>query len=100
MNLRNPFIMRIAYGMPNSLYTLRIVSFGPLFFFLLLFKEDTLAGHAASATRRLIKDQPGSAELLPKLKWMQLRSGVASWVDLYSAQISRERDLNNPAWPA
>ncbi|SEK13090.1 hypothetical protein SAMN05444746_112142 [Variovorax sp. OK212] len=97
--LSNPFIMRISYGQPNEVYMLRIVSFGPLFFFLQLFEQDVLAGHAASATRRLIKDQCGSVELLPTRKWMRLQSGTASWADLYTAQVSRVRDLNRRVWP-
>lgn len=99
MDVSNPFIVRISYGLHNDYYTLRIVGFGPLFFFLLIFRNDVLPGHAAAAIRRVLKDQPGAIEMKPAQTYARLFSGPSTWLDLYEAQIARTqyamRDWNS-----
>lgn len=90
-NILNPFLVRICYGASSSdeQYTLRLNIFGPIVFYMLVFNEGTLPGHAAVAIRRLLKQTPGSVELSPKRSGVQLYAGPQSWLDLYEPQVVR-----------
>ncbi|WP_087734298.1 hypothetical protein [Paraburkholderia piptadeniae] len=92
----NPFIVRICYGaVPGEQdYVLRLNIFGPAVFYLLIFREGILPGHAASAIRRLTKLMPGIAELSPKRKLVEVHSGQKTWLDLYEHQVARTSALN------
>ena len=87
----NPFLVRICYGVDPrcDFYTLRINIFGPVVFYMLMFSEGTLPGHAASALRRFMKLTPGAIELTPTRKLVQLRAGAKTWLDLYAHQVQR-----------
>ena len=98
-NLKNPFFVRISYGATNAFYTLRNVCFGPLHFFILVFQEDVLPGHAAAAIRRVIKIQLGAIELPSNRRMAVLHVGQSSWLDLYAAQAARLRHLGKSAYP-
>ena len=91
----NPFLVRICYGAVQSTdeYTLRINIFGPLVFYMLMFREDVLPGHAAAAIRRFLKGTAGAVELTPQQRVIQLHAGKQSWLDLYEYQIRRSRAL-------
>ena len=97
--LKNPFFVRICYGETNDFYTLRVVCFGPLYFFILIFQEDVLPGHAAAAIRRMIKTQLGAIELTSNRRMAVLHVGQSSWLDLYAAQAARLRHLDKSAYP-
>lgn len=87
----NPFLVRICYGvLPGGpSYILRVNVFGPMVFYLLLFPEGLLPGHAGSAVRRLLKLCPGAAELIPTRRVLELRAGAHNFLQLYAAQIRR-----------
>lgn len=91
VDVRNPFLVRIAYGLQNARYTTRIVGFGPLYFYLLLFRDHTLPGHAAVEIRSVLKGNTGAAELKPSQGYLHLHSGAKSWLDLYEFQVARTR---------
>ena len=76
----NPFLTRICYSaFPNiKNYTLRLNIFGPLVFYILLFHENVLAGHAASSVRHLLKLIPEAVELRPSRKLVELQAGQHS----------------------
>ncbi|OIR07839.1 hypothetical protein GALL_101210 [mine drainage metagenome] len=94
-SLLNPFLVRICYGaIPGEhRYVLRINVFGPAVFFLMMFENTILPGHAASAIRRLTKLTPGSVELIPNRKVVEVRAGEKSWLDLYEDQVARVHAL-------
>lgn len=86
----NPFHIRISYNaVPNDTYIHRIIIVGPAVFHLLLFRDDVLPGHAASAIRSLLKSQSGAVELTAKRRVLQVEAGKQSWLDLYEPQILR-----------
>lgn len=87
----NPFIVRISYGhSPNgSNYTIRIVAFGALVFYMLAFDDGVLPGHAAVAIRKFIKDYPGTIEIRRQQKLLRLTPGMHSWLDLQKYQFNR-----------
>jgi hypothetical protein len=91
----NPFLLRICYGgIPGPrTYTLRMIIFGPLVFFFMVFPEDTRPGHAASDIRRFLKIFPEGVELRPERKVVALSAGANTWLDLYQYQINRARFL-------
>ncbi len=97
--LLNPFLVRICYGgIPGEHeYTLRLNIFGPAVFYLLLFRDGVLPGHAASAVRRLLKVVPGAVEITPKLRFVELQAGRKSWLDLYEYQVQRNRAIAEDA---
>jgi len=101
-NALNPFLVRICYGYTAGTrnYTLRMVIFGPLVFFLLVFNDGILPGHAASEIRQFIKRNPGAVELGPKLKFVQMKPGQQTWLDLYQDQIMRLKNKkpSNALW--
>ncbi|MDP3251300.1 MAG: hypothetical protein Q8M77_05255 [Hydrogenophaga sp.] len=88
----NPFIVRVGYGSQNACYTLRVVSFGPLFLILLIFRNGMLPGHASAAIRHVLKEQPGAVEIKPSGSYVRLCSGTRSWLDLYGHQVARTHD--------
>lgn len=90
-SLLNPFLVRICYGaIPGEhRYVLRLNIFGPAVFYLMIFEDAILPGHAASAIRRLTKLTPGTVELSPKRKVVDVRAGEKSWLDLYEHQVAR-----------
>jgi hypothetical protein len=73
---------------------LRLKVFGPLVFFILLFDEGTLPGHASAEIRRFLKKFAGAVELTPQHKRVELRAGETTWADLYAAQVARVQALN------
>ncbi|MBC3884203.1 hypothetical protein [Undibacterium griseum] len=87
----NPFIVRISKGtVPwRSSYTLRSVILGPLVFYIVMFPPSVLPGHAASAVRNLIKCIPGGKLLKSTERFVELRSGLKTWLDLYENQVIR-----------
>jgi hypothetical protein len=95
-SLLNPFLVRICYGASpgENSYVLRLNIFGPAVFFLMMFHDSVLPGHAASAIRRLIRLTPGAVELSPKRKLVEVQSGQKSWLDLYEHQVARVHALS------
>ena len=95
-SLLNPFLVCICYGgIPGEQrYVLRLNIFGPAVFYLMMFPDGILPGHAASAIRRLIKITPGVVELSPKQKVVNVRAGEKSWLDLYEHQVARVHALS------
>jgi hypothetical protein len=95
-SLLNPFLVRICYGgIPGEeRYVLRLNIFGPAVFYLMMFKDVILPGHAASAIRRLTKVSPGAVELNPRQKVVNVRAGEKSWLDLYEHQVARVHVLS------
>lgn len=91
----NPFLVRICYGFDPGcdFYTLRINIFGPVVFYMLIFNEGTLPGHAASAVRRFLKLTPGAIEMTPTRRLMQLQAGAKTWLDLYAHQVQRVHSI-------
>ncbi|GLO12091.1 hypothetical protein PPUJ20028_06720 [Pseudomonas putida] len=90
----NPFFMRIAYGPDTyNTFTLRVVMFGPLTFFLLMYLPGVPAGSIANETKRLLKDMAGLTLLQPGSTKAFLTAGPASWMDYYAAQIMRVKNL-------
>lgn len=89
----NPFLMRIAYG-PNEhkTFTLRVVMFGPLVFFLLMYVPWVSPGEAAIETKRLLKD-PSLTLLKPGRTKAYLTAGTTTWLDYYAAQVMRVKAL-------
>lgn len=71
------------------MYIHRIIIVGPAVFHLLLFRDDVLPGHAASAIRSLLKSQSGAVELTAKRRVLQVEAGKQSWLDLYEPQVLR-----------
>lgn len=95
-NVLNPFLVRISYGLRRGEpYTLRVNIFGPIVFYLLMFDTDTKPGHAASATRKLLKMTPGAQELSPTRLLVELNAGPQTWLDLYEPQIHRTMALRS-----
>ena len=95
-SLLNPFLVRICYGtiLGEHRYVLRSNIFGPAAFHLMMFEDNVLPGHAATAIRHLTKLTPGAVELSPKRKLVQVQAGQKSWLDLYENQIVRARALS------
>jgi len=95
----NPFLVRIGYGraIGRQSYQLRMVTFGALVFMMMVFDDDISPGHAAVEIRHLIKDNPGSVEVTPKSKLLQLHAGHRTWLDLYADQVHRLINLNQNA---
>ena len=93
----NPFFVRICYGHVTGAenYKLRMVIIGAIVFFLLIFDDFTLPGHAASAIRKFIKNNPNAIEVTPKIKAVVLRPGSYTWLDLYQHQIARNKIINS-----
>ena len=93
----NPFFMRISYGHAPGLknLTLRIVSFGPLYFLMPIFDQGVLHGHAASSIRRLVKISKGAVKLCPSKYFSQLKAGEYSWLQLYEHQVLRSKTLES-----
>lgn len=91
----NPFQVRLSYGasLPRDQYTLRINTIGPVVFYILLFDDHVLPGHAAVSIRRFIKSQPGAVEVTRRSKMVALSAGQMSWLDLYKFQIARVKAL-------
>lgn len=91
----NPFHVRLGHGVNSILdgCTVRINTFGPLVFYMLLFDSHVLPGHAAAAVRRFTKSQPGAVEVTRKHKIVALSTGQMSWRDLYIFQIARVQAL-------
>lgn len=89
--LFNPFLVRISYGgvRGEGRYILRLVILGAAVFYLLMFNDDTLPGHAATAIRAFIKTVPGSVELTSKLRLVEVPTGQKTWLDLYEDQVKR-----------
>jgi len=96
-NIINPFIVRISYGhSPNgSNYTVRIVTFGALVFYLLAFDRGVLPGHAAVAIRKFVKDYPGTIEVKRQHKLLRLTPGMHSWLDMQRYQFNRIRNKSH-----
>jgi hypothetical protein len=92
----NPFLVRICYGAVERgrPYMLRLNVFGPLVFFMLLFDEGILPGHASAEIRRFLKKFAGAVELTAQHKRVELRAGETTWADLYAAQVARVKALN------
>lgn len=90
----NPFFMRIAYG-PNhyDTFTLRVVMFGPLTFFLLMYVPGVLPGLATLETKRLLKEFPELTLLKRGRTKAFISAGTTTWLDYYAAQISRVKKL-------
>jgi hypothetical protein len=87
----NPFHARISYGRTGDInYLIRIVIFGPLIFFLLVFNETVSPGEAAVSIRRIIKENPGAMEIKRHLKLIKLNHGYRTWRELYQDQILRK----------
>lgn len=94
-NLLNPFLVRISYGIQpmENQYLLRLNIFGPAVFYLMLFHEHVLPGHAAVAIRRLLKQIPTGVELCTRRKLVEVGAGEQSWLDLYGPQVARTMAL-------
>ena len=91
----NPFLVRICYGFipGGDVYTLRMNIFGPVVFYMMLFNEGTLPGHAAASLRRFLKMTPGAMELIPTRRFVQLQAGAQTWLDLYAHQVQRVHSI-------
>ncbi len=90
----NPFFMRIAYGSDShETFTLRVVMFGPLAFFLLMYVPDVPAGLAANETKRLLKSMPNLKLVQPNTMRAFLSAGSTTWLDYYAAQVGRVNAL-------
>lgn len=89
----NPFVARICYGsVPGAAnYTLRLVIIGPLVFYIPMFVPGVLPGYAASSVRNLLRWVPGGKWLKPGQRFVELKSGPKSWLDLYEHQVARVR---------
>jgi hypothetical protein len=87
----NPFLIRICYGKVNGAvgYTLRTIIIGPVVFHLLMFDNDISPGHAATEVKRIIKSEPNSMFLSRNKKYVTIKAGQKSWLDLYKHQINR-----------
>jgi hypothetical protein len=94
-SILNPFLVRICYGVipGEHRYVLRLNIFGPAVFYLMMFEDSVLPGHAASAIRQLVRLTPGAVELGPKRKVVEVQAGQKSWLDLYEHQVARARSL-------
>jgi hypothetical protein len=92
-NLLNPFLVRITYAATPSEapYEIRGIFFGPLMFFLILFREGISPGLAASETKKFQKRFIGSLILDPKRGHLNLHAGSATWLDLYTDQVLRAK---------
>lgn len=90
----NPFFMRISYG-PNryETFTLRVVMFGPLTFFLPMYVPGVPAGIASNETKRLFKDIPNLTLLQPSTTKAFLKASSTTWLDYYTAQFGRVNAL-------
>ncbi len=81
----NPFLMRIAYGPDNyKTFTLRIVMFGPLIFFLLMFLPGIPVGVCANETKQFLKRTPNTVLLQRKRPRVLLEAGVTTWLEYYA----------------
>jgi hypothetical protein len=91
----NPFLVRICYGFVpgGDFYTLRMNIFGPVVFYMMIFNQGTLPGHAAVAMRRFLKMTPGAMELTPTRRFAQLQAGAQTWLDLYAHQVQRAHSI-------
>ena len=91
----NPFLVRICYGLVpgDDSYTLRMNIFGPAVFYMMIFNEGTLPGHAGAAIRRFLKMTPGAVELTPTRRLVQLHAGAQTWLDLYAHQVQRAQSV-------
>jgi hypothetical protein len=89
--LFNPFVVRISYGAVRGedRYVLRLVILGAAVFYLLMFHDDTLPGHAGAAIRAFLKTVPGSVELTTKLRLVEVATGQKTWLELYENQVQR-----------
>jgi hypothetical protein len=94
--LINPFLVRIGYGQTLNAenYLARMVTFGPLVFYILIFKHDVLPGHAAAAVRKFKVNNIGAVEITPQMRMLALKAGNQTWIDLYEAQIQRLIRIN------
>ena len=92
----NPFLMRIAYG-PNQYetFTLRVIMFGPLIFFMLMYRPGVSAGGASIETKRLFKEISNLTQLKPGTTKAFLTVGSTTWLDYYAPQIGRVKALGN-----
>jgi hypothetical protein len=93
----NPFLVRICYGhvLGEKNYTVRMVTIGALVFFMLIFENEVLPGHAASSIRAFKKLNPFAVELFPSIKLVTLRPGRLTWLDLYEHQLLRVQSIND-----
>lgn len=92
----NPFFVRIAYG-PNHYksFTLRIVMFGPLIFFMLVFLPGVLPGHASIEIKRFLKNLPKGVEIHRNRKRAYIDVGTTTWLDYYTPQVLRVKSLKH-----
>lgn len=90
----NPFFMRISYG-PNryETFTLRVVMFGPLLFFLLMYVPGVPTGLASNETKRLLKKFPNLTLLQPSTTRAFLKANSTTWLDYSTAQFDRMNAL-------
>ncbi|MCE0876929.1 HNH endonuclease [Pseudomonas monteilii] len=90
----NPFFMRIAYGPETyNTFTLRVVMFGPLIFFLLMYRPGLSAGSIANETKRLFKHVAALTLLQPGRTKAFLNAGPTSWLEYYAPQVMRVKKL-------
>jgi hypothetical protein len=91
----NPFFMRIAYG-PDyyKAFTLRIVMFGPLIFFLLMFRPGTPVGISANETKKFLKETPKTLLLQRNRPRVFLEAGSTTWLEYYAPQVWRLNALD------
>lgn len=94
----NPFLMRISYG-PNQYetFTLRVIMFGPLTFFMLMYVPGVSAGEASIETKRLFKKFSNLTQLKPGTTKAFLTASSTTWLDYYTPQVDRVNALGTYA---
>lgn len=90
----NPFLMRISYAPDNyKTFILRIVMFGPLIFFLLIFHPGVPVGFCANETKQFLKRTPKATRLQPDSSRVLLKAGETTWLEYYAPQVLRLKAL-------
>lgn len=86
----NPLFIRLAFaGQRNDNFTLRVVMFGPLMFFILLYPPNISAGLASISLKKFIKGTKGLKFLKPESSRLWLDAGSRTWVDYYTPQVEK-----------
>ncbi len=88
----NPFLFRISNGYLGQECAIRSIFMGALSFHLVLPTGATTPGGARILSRSIAK-QLGAVELLPASKFVQVNAGPRSWVDLWTAQLLRQANI-------
>jgi len=97
VNSFNPFTVRVSYAplrdRQSLACTVRMVSIGPIIFFLLFFNQNTPRGNINAEIRKFLKYEPNISKLLTReRKHVTLRHGKSTWFDYQETQYQIESD--------